>query len=370
MSFKMDTSGQQASSQASDGSGNDNTDWGALHQHIIDACKTQDKERNIPAYITGYNDLGTQPRKNYEVPYDASKAEMVKDVEEGKAEVIVKNYYDGQVRKWLNDCSVFSKPLPPRQAIAWTVTFPQIIVDLQPFFGKDSDPKPLNVIMGGEFFAVKLDGSGRKEPIVQDMTFVQENTNNPAEQWGFGITTNLHKMGKSAELLNEHGLFTKDRLGELLGKSLQFKLRIWNKPHKNDKNKSWYTQDLKFVSEVPEGLLVPELDESLIHGFNLFPAIDGKMQEGKANDPDTIKMLHKRIINTVSRAHNFEGSVLEKELKELRSAPQTPSQPSSDSNSTKAPAESKSAKKQPSAKELPKKVEAELDDNWDDDIPF
>ena len=48
-------------------------------------------------------------------------------------------------------------------------------------------------------------------------------------------------MGAALDLLNEHKLLKVDRLGEMLGKPLQFKMQVWNKPTKN--GGTWYTED-------------------------------------------------------------------------------------------------------------------------------
>ena len=115
-------------------------------------------------------------------------------------------------------------------------------------------------------------------------------------------------MGAALDLLNEHKLLKVDRLGEMLGKPLQFKMQVWNKPTKN--GGTWYTEDIKFVSEVPEGLQVPEFDESLIHGINF----------DERNDPETVKHLRSDIVNTIKRAVNYEGSEVQKDFEEHRGA--------------------------------------------------
>lgn len=387
MAFVMEMS----NTGTSDDNNTDSTDrikvdYDGMNQHIIDACKTQNKERILPAYISGYNDLGKQPRKNYETPYVATdvrqnEALNFKDAEGNdapQAVLIKKDYYDSDAKTWLKDCKVFSKPQGPRQAITFTVTFPQIIVDIDPFFGKASNPRPLNLVMGGRYFGDRLgeDAKG-KELLIQDPMFVQENTGNTSGTWGLGTTTTLHKMGNAADLLNKHGLMTKGQIGNLVGRAFQFKMRVHNKPNAKNPDKPWYTEVIKFVSELPEGLTAPELPEGSEHGFNLFPLINDKFQTGKQNDPATIEMLSAIILNTVRRAEDFAGSVLEKELKvradtyKAKLAAEKAESEGSQPTQANVPVAKKDAAVEGVL--LPREgsaTETQDDDQWDDDIPF
>ncbi len=285
MAFKPSV--QQNNTSSNNNEDRPQVDYDAMHTHIIEACGTQDKHRTIPAYISGYYDLGKQPQTPYEALYDADDAQQKENLEKGVASIRHGNLYvngdNGAKGQWHNDVDIYSNPRKPKKAIAWCITFPQIMVDIDPFFGGESNPRPLNVIMGGEFWALRLDDSGKKEKIIQNITFAQETTNNPSGTWGFGTSTTLHKMGSALDLLNEHNLLTGSKLGDFLGKPLQFQLRIWNKPNKNG-GSAWYTEDIKFVSEVPEGLPVPEFDESFIHGINFDEANEAEtVQASKVN---------------------------------------------------------------------------------------
>ena len=309
MAFEVEVTTNSVSSDV-DGSDRPTIDYKAIQQHVIDACGTQDKHRTLPAYISGFYALGKQPQKPFETLYvesDPKFSEMKSDVEKGIAEVYHGNIYisDNGKGQWHNDVDIFKKARKAKKAITWCVTFPQIIVDLDPFYGKESNPRPLNVIMGGETWLPRLDDSSKKERCIQDVIYAQENTGNPSKTWGFGQTTTLHKMGSALGLLNEHNLLKEDKLGAFLGKPLQFRLRIYNKPNKKGGD-GWYTEELKFVSEIPEGLPVPEFNEDFIHGINFF----------KANDPATVEALNLRIVNTMKRAEDFEDSVIKGELSE------------------------------------------------------
>jgi hypothetical protein len=297
-------------------------DYDAQRAHVIEQAGTQNKHRVITGYIGAYYSLGKQKQKPYQAIYDEKAKDFDKmkaNVEAGKATVELGNInIEGT---WHNDVQVYSAPRPPREAIALGVYFPQIIVDRDKFVeGSESNPRPLMMVMGGETFVPRLDESGKNEKVIQYPTFIQENTNNPSGTWGLGQTTTLHKMGLALDLLNEHNLMKVDKLGDMLGKPLQFKMRIWDKPTKN--GGTWFTEEIKFVSEVPEGLTPPVFDESYIHGINF----------NEPNDIETVKHLRTEIVNTIKRAVNFEGSIIQKELKEVgRLGGNTPSNASESS---------------------------------------
>lgn len=357
MTFKPSV--PQSNNTTNENTNTSTVDYEALQNHIIEKAGTQDKHRTITGYIGAYYSLGKQEQSPYEAIYEESAkdfANMKKFVDEGKATVKKGNInIDGT---WHNDVMVYSKPRPPREAIALGIYFPQIIVDKAQFFEEGaSDPRPLMLVMGGETFVKRLDDSGRSEKVIQYPTFIQETTNNPSGTWGLGQTTTLHKIGAALGLLNEHNLLKIERLGELLGKPLQFRMRVWNKPNKS--GGTWYTEEVKYVSEVPEGLNPPEFDESYIHGINF----------DKPNDPDTVKNLRVEVVNTIKRAVNYEGSIIQKEIEEYRvynkdNDQQTPptEQPVA---KVDTPAQKVTTQKETVVDEF---VEPELD--FDDQIPF
>lgn len=357
MTFKPSV--PQNTNTNSDSSSTSNVDYDALQNHVIECAGTQDKHRTITGFIGGYYSLGKQEQKPFEAIYDETHKDFAnwkKFVEEGKATVYTGNInVDGT---WHNDVEIYSKPRPPREAIALGIYFPQITVDKARFLEGKSDPRPLMLVMGGETFVKRKDDSGKNEKVIQYPTFIQETTNNPSGTWGLGQTTTLHKMGNALGLLNEHNLLKVDRLGELLGKPLQFRMRVWNKPTKS--GGTWYTEEVKFVSEVPEGLTPPEFDESYVHGINF----------DQPNDPDTVKNLRSDVVNTIRRAINFEGSVIEKELKEYRSQASQQGQSSSEGNQSFE--ESKPVKEAPVNTSTTSNASASANSlpDFDEDIPF
>lgn len=325
MTFELDVSN---ATQVSGNSGGGSTvDWEALNQHVVDVVGTQTKAKSVVGFISGLYDLGMQPRPDFEKIHDPSKKEEVEALEKGEARLEKKNFYDNGT--WHNDVDVFCKPRTPAKAIALAVDFPQFQVDKGQFFG-ESNPAALRLIMGGTWSVVNPDNTERKMPVVATPFYLAENTNNNANEWAISNRTNLFKMGEAADLLNENGNFKKESVSQLLGKALLFKIQVFMKPDKFDKKKSYYTEYIKFVSEVPDGLPVPEFDTSLIHGLNM----------NRPNDPEALKQVRSTIKNTMRLSTDWEGSVIKGELEALyqeRQQSNTQQQSEEEKPSEKAP---------------------------------
>lgn len=255
-------------------------DWQALEAHVIGAAGTATKARSIPGVISGIIDLGIQDREAIEVDWteEESKKPGAEEFQQGKKRML-------------------RVPRKACQQIAMTVDFPQVIVDKGQFFG-DSNPAPLRLLLNGEF-GVRVDGVWT--PIVAKPYSVSE-IRHDDNTWAFSKGNTLHKLADACDLLDEKGYFTKERVGDLLGKAAQFEFRVWMKPGKN--GKSYLTEDIKLAGRVPEGVAIPEYDSSLLLGIN----VNGE------NDPEQVKQLRKSIKNSIRRANNYEGSDIQKLL--------------------------------------------------------
>jgi len=300
MTFELDTS--DVSQSSNNTSNYEKTDYDAMNAHVIEAAGTQSKAKTLVGFPVGLYDLGLQPRAPYEEVYDPSDARSKEAVEKGEATVEKRDsYYDDG--KWLKDVEVFVKPRKPAKAVAIAVDFPQITVDKGQFFG-NSNPAPLRLIMGGNWMVKNPEDESKKMRIIQSPFYLNENTGNPAGEWALGNRTNLFKMGEAADLLNENGNFKASDVAKLLGKALMFKIQVFQKPDKKDPSKSYYTETIKFVSEVPEGLPTPELDSSLIHGLNM----------NRANPDYALQMARGIVKNTMMLSEGWEKSVIKVEL--------------------------------------------------------
>lgn len=348
--FKVDTSG----SQQAGGSGTytSNVDYDAMHQEVIDLLGTQKKGKTIVGYISGFIDLGMQPRPDFEKLYDEKDADMVKNLKEGNARIEKKNFFDNG--KWHNDAEVFCNPRPPAKAFTLAVDFPQYEIDKGKYFGDEkSNPAPLRLYMGGTWRVNDPDDGARKMTIIQRHMYMTENTNNNFDQWALGTTTTIHKMCVAAGLEDENGLTSKDNITDLLGKSMMFEVQVWNKPDKNDKSKSYYTEKIKFVGEVPEGLTTPAFDDKYIFGVNM----------NVENDPEMLDVVSAVCKNTMKLAEDYKDSVIKKEIDKAKAdwKAQNASKNSSGANTE--------GKKEKASGNSPKATDDPQID-FDDDIPF
>lgn len=307
-------------------------DWEAFNNHVIQAAGTATKARSIPGFISGIYDLGEQNRPDYEEPSKVAE----KDEED------YANNNPGVYFKTEGGKRIMCRPQKPCQQIAMAVDFPQIIVDKGQFFG-ESNPQPLRLLLNGEF---TVDG---ERVVGKPFSLIEKKHDNG--RWAFSKNNKLHQLAESCGLLDKDGLFTKERLTELLGKAAQFQFRVYMKEGRNDPSKKYFTEEIKLAGMVPEGVPIPEFDESLLHGVNL-------MGE---NDPSYVKQLRLAIKNTIKRANNYAESDIKHllEASESRSESVSPSKGSGVAPRTQKPPQKRTAH-----------PVAGPDDVLDDDIPF
>ena len=304
--------------------------WDELNAHVIEAAGTAKKARSIPGVISGIYDLGEQAREDAEYPFEGGP-----DQEKAEIEKHPLTYFKDGFDEKNKPCRLKCYPQKPVQQLAIAVDFPQVIVDKGQFFG-NSNPQPLRLLLNGEYSL--SDGTrivGRPYSVVE--------TKYDAEKtWAFAKNNGLHKLADAAEILDTQGLFKKDRIGELLGKVVQFSFRVYMKPNKKDASKSYFTEEIKLMGMIPEGVVVPEYDEAILHGVNLYGE----------NDEASVKQLRLAVRNTIKRALNYEGSDIKVMLD--ANAPQGSGEKSTD---------------EPTKLE-PKTPESGIEPNLDDDVPF
>lgn len=316
---------------------------------IIKMLETQNNSEVLTGCVSCYYDLGIQERGEYEDIYVPTDPRHIEKLANGS---FVEDRYNAKEKKKV---PTICTPAKPAKAFVLGVDFPQYMVD----YGGEIGERPFRMFMGGKFFVKNPDSAeGKKMAIVQNPMYMVENTNNPQNKWALPVTSMISKMCVAAGLGDEHGLVSKDDITGLLGKALQFEVRVWDKPAKVG-DATYYTELIKFVGKLPKGMPVVELDDKFIAGVNMT----------SANDPEMVKQLRAEHKNTMKLATNWEGSVLQKELSELRSnntptkAPESASDKSSVTTSTNVT---------PTNITPPKTVtEPDLDEGWDDDsIPF
>lgn len=311
-------------------------DWDGLNSHVIEMAKTQDKARSVPGIISGIIDLGEQNLDDAEQVFNGDAAAEAAAIAD-KPATYFKDGFDDKG----NPCRLKCWPQKPVQQMAVTIDFPQVMVDKGKFFG-NSNPQPLRLLLNREFTL-----PGDKTKIVASPYNIRETKHDIGggkSTWAFAKNNGLHKLADACGLLDSNGLFTKNRIGELLGKVAQFQFQVFMKPGKN--GGSFFQEVVKLVGMVPEGVPLPEAPEGTLYGVNLYAP----------NDAEAVKQLRVCIKNHIKRANNYEGSILKTELEALEGNRQ---------GADSAPAEEK-AKPQGIT---PQSAPAD-DDDFDDDVPF
>lgn len=350
MGFKVVTSDAGAGNSNKSG-GNNDFDLDAFlakQQEAIVLMETENASENLAGVVSGYIDLGIQPRGDYEEEYDPSDEKLAKKLENGS---FLDTRYNSDKKKRME---MLCTPRTPAKAFALSVDFPEYLQEFT--FDDKTVKKPYRMYMGGNWSVIDPEGDGQKKmKMIQQQFSMVENTNNPQDKWALGTGTNISKMCVAAGLGDEHGLVSKDSIVELLGKTLLFEVRVWNKPAKNDASKSYFTEHIKFVGKLAKGQSPLELPEGTeVWGVNF----------AEENDPEMLKQVRAIAKNTMKLATNWENSVIRKELFnkgkgdnsiEGAEKPEEKTPPKPESNPVQKAAE-------------PQKKEPVLDDGWDDDL--
>lgn len=277
-------------------------DYDGMNAHVIEAAGTQSKPRTIVGFVSEYYDLGLQEQPDFEELYKGDEKQE-KQLSEGKSELKkVDKFYDNGTCH--SNVQIVVTKRPPKPSCTFAVRFPQITVDKGQFFG-ESRPEPLRMVLGGEFYMFPKDSKqgDKKEKVLQRVIPLQENTKNKLNKWAFGATSLPAKMAAAADLLDSDGLFSgKGRLTELLGKPMMFQIQIFKNAD------GFYNERISFKGAIPEGLPIPDgWDDKWIAGVNM----------SVENDLETVKNLPYHVKNTIKRALDFEGSVLQSEMNKI-----------------------------------------------------
>ena len=283
-------------------------DFDALNEFVVEQVGCQQPE-TLNGVLTGIIDLGNQMLPDAE--YDVDSGDESLTVEE-LTEKYATDIESGKVSKFdiVKDWStrppkeVIKKFVPQkdRQCITYCVDFPDVMLDKGKFFGENSEPKPLRLYFGGQFYS-----QASKKMIVQNLlplklSNISKDPKN-SKVWSLNPKSQLHKMAVASKLINTGDAFLPDNIDELLGKTLQFKVQIGFNV-KGDKK--YYFEKISFLGAIQRK------DKPFEDVETFLIEMDGE------NDPEALKNLRKHIINTQMMATNWSGSVLEKQLNEVR----------------------------------------------------
>jgi hypothetical protein len=321
-------------------------DWEALNAHLIEAAGTATNPEVYPGVISQIVDLGIHLKVNDEVvdpdftyPEDASFYDV-------KGEKRVKYTTDREL-----------------QYVAVLVDFPDIIVDKSLYITGESNPLPLRLLLNGE--RMVQNSEGKWINTVSKM-FSLGRMKHPNGKYALAKQNKLHVLAEKAGLLDSDGLFTVDRIGELLGKALMFEIQLFMKPGNNGKR--YYNEIIKSPTIIPRSIKAPTLDPSLIGGV--------LWSDGSDPDENEVKKLRASVKNTIKNATNFNGSTIAP-LIEAKASPSAQPTASLDKpreqNDNTRPVKEPAKPAQPKAavtKTAPAKAASWEDESEDSDSPF
>lgn len=301
-----------------------------LNRYVVETAGLQERE-TIIGYISGIVDLGNQDLPDAEVVFTGSEEDQQAEIEKNP-NTYFKEGFDPVTKKQVTFKCWSQKPV---QCVAFSVDFPDIIVDKGQFFGK-SQPAPLRAFYGGQFYT---QGSGM---VVGRPTPLK--INKSTGEWSFDKKHLFHKMAVASKLIKPDDAFLPQDIDKLLGKSFQWEVQIFMK---KVKDKEYFTEFIKYLGGLGRGQQPHEpVNEPFLIEF------DGDLtQENMSN-------LRSHIINTIKQANNYEGSKIAEYLEGRSQATASPKQ------------EEKPKVNPPAAKKVAPKAPVVEEDPDLDDSPF
>lgn len=321
--------------------------WSDLNNYVIETSQLQERE-TLVGYISAIVDLGIQNQDDAEYVSDVAQED-----EDAYTEEHPGSYFkDGVDPEKKTPCRLKCVPMKPQQSVAIAIDFPDIIVDKGQFFG-DSNPLPLRLWMGNQFYLQSAGAMVVGRPTPLRVTNLDKTRK--TKKWSFAKNHLFYKMAIAAKLIKDDQVFLPNDIDKLLGQAFQFSAQVYNKEGKG--GASYYTEYVNFVGALGRKQETPELLTTPI-----------LIQFNEKNNPEHLKELRNHVINTMKMAKNWEGSLIQKQLEEVKGVNSQDSVNAEDETPTdKEP----SKKDTPKKKELPKKVEDKPSfDDLDSDIPF
>ena len=277
-------SGDVVSDNVGDGK---RVEWDALNNYIVETCGLQDGD-TLVGYISALYDLGIQTPADSEYVFTGTQEDEAAEIAKNPS-VYFKDGLDDNKAPARLKCA----PSKPFQHVTFAVDFPEIMLDKGKFFGDDGGAKPLRLYLGGDFWMGKEIGKVVQNP------FSMKNTTKTGA-WSFDSKATIYKMAVGAKLIKDGEPFESKRIGELLGKSLQWKVKI---DLSESKGKFYLNQKIGYAAGLGRGQQSIEPVMELVYiGFN------------KNNDAQAVNEIPSHIVNTMKRASNFEGSKLQQQL--------------------------------------------------------
>ena len=326
-------------------------DFDEINKYVVETAALQERETLI-GYISGIVDLGEQDQPDAEFEFDGDEEDEAAEIEKNPA-VYFKDGFNETTRKPVR---LKCFPVSPVQSVGIAVDFPEIVIDKGQFYG-NSNPKPLRLWMGGQFYTPnKGMVIGRTTPL----RVTNLDKTRATKKWSFAQNHLFYKMAVDAKLIKNGEAFLPQDIDQLLGQSFQFQVQVYFKEAKG--GKSYYTEWIKYQGALArkDEPWVPEDKPFLIE-------FDGNLTK------EVMQNLRSHVINTIKSANNYEGSKIQDyfENNETDSgsgsnSQDTPDEPEAKPVSEKTRRESRATP----ARKMPAKVSNTGFDDMDDDIPF
>lgn len=331
------------------GNSESNIDFEAINRYRVEAAGLQDRE-TLGGRVAAVIDLGVQKQADAETVFTGTPEEE----EAIMAEYPDTYFKDGIDQDTKKEVRLKCWPQKPVQCVVLAIDFDDIIVDMAAAYGEPSDPKPLRLYTGNQFF---IQGQGMVVARPTPLRVVNLDKTRKTKRWSLAQNNMLHKMAVAAKLIKADEAFLPDRIDELLGKAFQFDAQVY---FKQSGQKEYFTEYLRFASALGRGQTVPELSTT--------PYV---VQFDEENPDEAIIELRQHVINTIKGAENYKGSVIEKQINTLRKRKETQADDGdTDPDREEEQEESKPTPKVAGRKPAAKPAKPKEQDAADGDVPW
>lgn len=305
-------------------------DYKALNNHVIEVVDCEEPQV-VNGVVAGIVDLGMQEQPDAQ--YSLQDDEIGKTIPELN-KMFAEQLADGSITKfeeaWNNDKKAKEimkfVPQKPRHSIDMFIDFPDIMVDKGQFFGAEkSEPKPYRISLGGQFWQKS---KGEKGLMLLQKMMALKVTNigvpNGDLVWSLNPKSIIHRMAVDGGLIKAGEKFLPEQITDLLGKTFQFQIQVWNKPNKKT-GQTYFTENIKYIGKLPRGGKPFENYPAFLTQLNPLPTKDenGNEVEGK-NDPEALKQIRAVQLNQMQQSPAFADSVIAKELADRVNARNAP----------------------------------------------
>lgn len=327
------------------GGSESNVDFEAINRYRVEAAGLQERE-TLPGYVAAVIDLGVQKQADAEVTFVGTEEE-----EEAIMAQYPDTYFkDGVDQDTKKEVRLKCWPQKPVQSVVLAIDFPDIIVDMAKEYGEQSNPLPLRLYTGGQFY-IPTQGMIVARPT--PLRVVNLDKTRKTKKWSLAQNNMLHKMAVAAKIIKPDESFMPQQIDELLGQAFQFDAQVY---FKQSGQKEYFTEYLKFASALGRGQAVAELTTT--------PQL---IQFDEENPDAAVIELRQHVVNTMKQAENYKGSVIQGQIESLR---QKKEAKADDGDAEQDEQESKATPKVTGRKPAAKAKPAEEQASYDEDVPW